>query len=201
MTVKALLLDIGGVLLSNGWDTSGRQLAAKTFHLDFEKMESRHRLTFDTFELGKMSLRDYVEYTVFFEKRSFSPDDFEEFMYDYSDAHPDMMDLIRTLKERHNLKIGTVSNEGRELNDYRVQAFKLYEFIDFFCVSGLVHLKKPDPAIYQLAVDLSQTPKKNILYIEDRELLIEAAGRLEIPSLHHTSFEMTRQKLAERGLS
>lgn len=202
MTIKTLLIDIGGVILTNGWDTAGRKLAAKTFNLDFEEMEKRHRLTFDTYELGKMSLREYIEWIVFYKERPFTPEDFEEFMFDYSDAHPEMIELFTKLKEKYRLRIGTISNEGRELTLYRMQTFNLDKFIDFFLVSSFVDLKKPDSEIYRLALDLAGSPKmEEVLYIDDRPLLVDAALKLKIPSYRHESYEKTKAFLAGRGLS
>jgi putative hydrolase of the HAD superfamily len=201
MTIKTLLIDIGGVILTNGWDTAGRKLAAKTFSLDYEEFEKRHRLTFDTYEIGKMSLKDYLEWTVFYEKRSFSYDDFEEFIFDYSEPYENMIELFTQLKEKYHLRIGTISNEGIELTFNRVESFNLNSFIDFFIVSGFVHLKKPDTAIYQMALDLAQTPKNKVLYIDDRELLIQVARKLEIPSLHHVTYEQTKKELENFGLA
>ena len=201
MSIKTLFLDIGGVILTNGWDTAGRKLAAKTFNLDFDEFEKRHRLTFDTYELGKMTLRDYLQWTVFYEKRTFNYEDFEEFMYDYSEPYDNMIELFTRLKEKYKLRVGTISNEGIELTFNRVQSFNLKNFIDFFVVSGFVHLKKPDAEIYQMALDLAQTPKDQILYIDDRELLIEVARKLEIPSLHHVNYDQTKLELEKYGLT
>ena len=50
--LTTLFLDIGGVLLTNGWDRHSRQRAAENFHLDFVEMDERHHLTYDTYEAG-----------------------------------------------------------------------------------------------------------------------------------------------------
>ncbi len=47
-TIKTLFLDIGGVLLSNAWERSSRQLAAEKFSLDIVELNERHHLCFDT---------------------------------------------------------------------------------------------------------------------------------------------------------
>ena len=65
MRITTLLLDIGGVLLTNGWGRNSRKLAAETFSLDHDDMEERHHLTFDTYEEGKLSLDEYLNRVVF----------------------------------------------------------------------------------------------------------------------------------------
>src|ERR1700722_1612844 len=109
--ITTLFIDIGGVLLTNGWDHQARVLAAKLFKLDLEEMESRHRLTFDTFEVGKISLEEYLNRIVFYKKRTFTQKQFQKFMFDQSQPYKDMITLISSLKTKHNLRVGVVSNE------------------------------------------------------------------------------------------
>jgi len=56
--VTTLFTDIGGVLLTNGWDRKGRAAAAKHFRLDLEELNERHHLTYDTYESGKLDLEE-----------------------------------------------------------------------------------------------------------------------------------------------
>lgn len=194
---STLFLDIGGVLLTNGWDRNARQLAAKTFKLNLEEMESRHHLTFDTYEVGKLSLEEYLNRIVFYEKRNFTQKQFQEFMFSLSKPYPEMLDLIAEFKQKHNLKIAVVSNEGRELTEYRIHKFKLGKFVDFFISSCFVHLRKPDEDIYRLALDVSQVPPEEVLYIEDRLMFIQVAESLGIHGLHHTDFATTNKTLSK----
>src|SRR5664279_319489 len=125
MTISTLFLDIGGVLLTNGWDRKARRLATEKFGLDYEEMNERHHLTFDTYEVGKLTLDEYLDRIVFHEERSFTRDTFRTFMFDQSRALPDMIELVTRLKARHGLKVAAVSNEGRELNEYRIRTYEL----------------------------------------------------------------------------
>ncbi|MFN2245418.1 MAG: HAD family phosphatase, partial [Anaerolineae bacterium] len=119
-SITTLFLDIGGVLLTNGWDHNMRQKAAKAFDLDYEEMNERHHLTFDTYEEGKLSLYEYLERVIFYEERPFSLEEFKAFMFEQSQPYREMIDLVCKLKERYRLKIAAVSNEGRELTVYRI---------------------------------------------------------------------------------
>ncbi len=145
--IRALFLDVGGVLLSNGWGQVARQRAATAFALDFEEMNERHHLTFDTYEEGKLSLDDYLSRVVFYKERPYTREEFKSFMFAQTFAYPHMINLVRRLKARHGLKVAVVSNEGRELTEYRIRTFKLGEFVDFFVVSCFVHIRKPDEDI------------------------------------------------------
>jgi putative hydrolase of the HAD superfamily len=194
-------LDVGGVLLTNGWDHSARTRAAETFGLDLEELNSRHHLTYDTYEAGKLSLDAYLKRVVFYAPRSFSVEEFKAFMYAQSQPYPRMIAFVRELKSRHRLKIAVVSNEGRELTVYRIQTFKLAEFVDFFIASCFVHFRKPDEDIYRMALDVAQVQPSQLVYVDDRAMFVEVAQGLGLRGIHHTGYESTRAELEKLGLS
>jgi putative hydrolase of the HAD superfamily len=199
--ITCLFLDIGGVLLSDGWNHQARKLAAETFGLDLTDMEDRHHQTFDTYEIGKLTLDEYLHRIVFFKKRPFTPAAFEKFMMAQSKPFPEMIELMCRLKARHGLKIAVVNNEGRELNLHRIKKFKINSFADFFISSCFVHFRKPDLDIYRLALDVAQVQARHVVYIEDRPMFVQVAATLGIHGIKHTDYQTTRARLAEFGLS
>ncbi len=199
--ITTLFLDIGGVLLTNGWDHNSRKRAAETFGLDYEEMSERHHLTFDTYEEGKLSLDEYLKRVVFYQDRSFSSEDFKKFMYAQSKPYPDMIKLIQGLKSQYDLRVATVSNEGRELTIYRVQQFELGTFVDFFISSCFVHYRKPDEDIFRMALDVSQAQPDHVVYIDDRGMFVEVARQVGIAGIIHTDYESTRKSLEGLGLA
>jgi putative hydrolase of the HAD superfamily len=54
--ITTLFLDIGGVLLTDGWDHHARKRAAINFKLEWAEMEERHSLNFGILEAGKLTL-------------------------------------------------------------------------------------------------------------------------------------------------
>lgn len=178
-----------------------RILASKKFGLDYEEMNERHHLTFDTYEEGKLSLDEYLNRVVFYQARPFSREEFKVFMYSQSQPFPKMIGLIRGLKTQHGLQIAAVSNEGRELTTYRVQQFKLGTFIDFFISSCFVHYRKPDADIYRIALDIAQVSPDQVVYIDDRAMFVEVAQGLGLKGIIHTGDEATRKALEGLGLS
>lgn len=201
MTIKTLFLDIGGVLLTNGWDHGARLRAADAFHLDYHEIDERHHLTFDTYEEGKLSLDEYLAQVIFYEPRSFSVDEFKAFMKQQSQPFPDMIGLIKDVKQRYQLKVGSVNNEGRELMTHRLETFDLGSIFDFFIASCYVHFRKPDADIFRIALDVSQTRPEQVLYIEDRPLFVQVAQKLGINAVVHESYAETRALLAQYGLA
>lgn len=199
--VKALLLDIGGVLLTKGWGTDARKHAAERFALDYEDMQERHNAIFHTYEEGRITLDQYLQRVVFYCKRGFTEQQFKDFIYAQSHAFPDMIAFISELKARYNLRTVALSNEGRELTDRRIRDFNLTSLLDFFVCSCYVGTLKPDPAIFHFAMDQVQLDREHVVFIDDTPLNVEVARELGIPSIHHTSCESTRAELARMGLA
>ncbi len=198
--ITCMFLDIGGVLLTDGWDHHARKRAATNFELEFSEMEDRHHLNFYTYEEGKLTLEEYLSRVVFYQERSFTRAQFRRFMFAQSKPYPEMLALIARLKVRHRLKIAVVSNEARELNEYRIRKFKLCGFVDFFISSCFVHVRKPDTDIFRLALDIARTPAGQIVYIENTPMFVQIAEGLGIRSILHTDYMSTRAKLASFGL-
>ncbi len=163
-------------------------------------MNERHHLTFDTYEEGKLSLDEYLNRVVFYEKRPFTPEDFRNFMFQQTKPFPEMVELIRKVKKEHGLKVVAVSNEGRELSEYRVDKFKLGEIMDSFVVSSFVHFRKPDADIFRMALDIAQVRPPDVLYIEDRSMFVEVAGELGNKGIRHIGVEETKTALESFGL-
>jgi len=200
LPVKTLFLDIGGVLLTNGWDHRARKRAATHFKLDWAEMQERHELNFETHEEDKITLQEYLDRVVFNQKRPFSRAEFRRFMFAQSKPDAEMIELVRNLKAKYSLKIVVVSNEARELNAYRIQKFKLDRFVDAFISSCFVHLRKPDADIFRLALDIAQVPARQVVYIENTPMFVQIAEGLGIRSILHTDYKSTSAKLASLGL-
>lgn len=199
LPVTTIFTDIGGVLLTNGWDRGSRRRAIDLFKLDPEETEERHHLTFDTYEVGKITLDEYLSRVVFYKKRSFSRDDFRQFMFSQSKPYPGMLKLLQAVKKKYGINIAVVSNEGRELAEYRIRQFKLKSFTDFFIVSSFVHFRKPDTDIFKIALDTAQVAPEQVLYLEDRAMFVQVAETLGIQGLQHIDEASTAAKLAKHG--
>jgi len=200
LMITTLFLDIGDILLTNGWGHEFRRLTAEKFQLDLPEMNARHSLTFETYELGKLTLDQYLNHMVFYEPRSFSKDAFRDFMFAQSKSYPEMIELTVALKKQYGLKIAVVNNGGRELNDYRIEKFKLTSFVDFFISSSAVHMRKPDKDIFKVALDMAHVAAAEVVYIDDQPMFVSVAESLGIKGIHHLSYADTCKKLDSFGL-
>ncbi|MBU0695085.1 MAG: HAD-IA family hydrolase [Bacteroidetes bacterium] len=197
--ITTLFLDIGGVLLTKGWGHKSRKLASEKFHLNRDEMEARHAMAFETFELGKLTMEEYLNMTVFYEPRDFSKNEFRQFTFSQSQPFTEMIELFKRLKKRYKLKMVAVSNEARELNTYRIKEYRLTELIDFFVSSTYVHLRKPDVNIYKLALDMAQAQPQETLCIDDVGVFVKVAAGLGIHGIFHSNDETTCKELNALG--
>ncbi len=198
--ITCLFLDIGGVLLTDGWGHVSRAQAAQVFGLDLAELETLHQQTFDTYEMGKISLEEYLDRVVFHQKRPFTRAKFRRFMLAQSSAHPGMLTLVKKLKVQYGLKVVVVSNEGRELNAHRIRRFKLDQWVDAFVSSCFIHLRKPDADVFRLALDIAQVPAQRVVFIDNTAMHVEVAQGLGIHSILHVDEASTRARLAALGL-
>jgi len=198
--ITTLFLDIGGVLLTNGWDHLSRHRAAEAFGLDWEAMEVRHQANVDAYEKGRLSLDDYLTRVIFNEPRPFGREAFWQFMCAQSQPDPGMLALFPRLKQRYGLKLVAVSNEAKELNAYRIETFGLDRLFDIFISSSFVHVRKPDTDIFQIALEVSMTRPEQVFYIDNTGEYVDLAAGLGIRGRTHTDLASTEKALAEVGL-
>ncbi len=193
--IKVVFLDIGGVMLTNGWGHESRQKAAEVFGIDYNEMNILHNFIYNVYEIGSISLDEYLDTTVFHCHRSFTKAEFKEFMFAQSVELPQMLSWLKTWKKQTDLPVFALSNENRELNDYRIHTFNLLELFDGFFSSCYLGYRKPDPRIYKIALEITQIKPEECIYLDDRAMLVNVAKRLGMNSIHHQDFEVSKEIL------
>jgi HAD superfamily hydrolase (TIGR01509 family) len=200
LPIKTVFIDVGGVLLTNGWDHLARKRAAKHFQLGWSEMDERHRLVFEPHEEDRLTFEQYLDWVVFYEKRPFERAAFRDFMFAQSRPFPRMIELFIELKSRYGLKVVVVSNESRAVNAHRIRTFNLDQFVDTFVSSCFVQMRKPDVRIFELALDLAQTPPSQSIFIDNTQMFVEIATGLGMLGILHVDYASTCAKLAAFGL-
>lgn len=198
--IKALFWDVGGVLLSNAWDHSQRADALSHFNLDEKAFGERHELLVSSFERGKISLHDYLDRTVFYRPRSFTLEEFREYIFSLSQPSPDVLAFATSLATSGRYLMGTINNESRELNLYRIEKFNLRSIFRLFVSSCFVGLRKPEPEIYQLTLEITQQVPEQCCFIDDRVLNLEVAKRLGMHVIEMDHVEQLRADLEKLGV-
>jgi putative hydrolase of the HAD superfamily len=199
--ITAIFWDIGGVLLSNAWDREQRQRTLKQFDLDEVEFESRHEMLVSSFERGKITLQEYLERTIFYRPRSFTLDAFKKYMFSLSQPIPETLQLANELSRSGKYLMSTINNESKELNLFRIQTFGLREIFSLFVSSCFVGLRKPEEAIYRLALDITQRPPEECCFVDDRPLNLDSASRLGMHVIRMENAEQLSQELESLGVA
>jgi putative hydrolase of the HAD superfamily len=199
--ISAIFWDLGGVLLSNAWDHNQRRQAMEKFQLDSTEFEDRHEMLASSFERGKIKLADYLERTVFYRDRPFTIEAFCEFMYSLSVPNNEALAIARSLAASGKYFMGTINNESMDLNEFRIAKFGLRDIFDVFVSSCYVRLRKPDEAIYRVALEVTQMPPTECCFIDDRELNLDAAKGLGMSTIRMQNAQQLQEDLAKLGIS
>jgi len=202
-TIRALFWDVGGVLLTNAWDHTQRAQALKHFLLedDDEEFHNRHEMVVSSFERGKITLEEYLDRTVFYRPRPFTREAFRDYMFSLSQPFPDVVQFAESLSRSGKYFMGTINNESRELNYYRIEKFGLRNIFRLFISSCFVGLRKPESGIYRLALEVTQIPAEECCFIDDRALNLECAAKLGMDTIEMDSLDQLRADLQKLGVS
>ena len=202
-TIRALFWDVGGVLLTNAWDHTQRAQALKHFLLedDDEEFHNRHEMVVSSFERGKITLEEYLDRTVFYRPRPFTREAFLDYMFSLSQPFPDVVQFAQSLSRSGKYFMGTINNESRELNYYRIEKFGLRNIFRLFISSCFVGLRKPESGIYRLALEVTQIPAEECCFIDDRALNLECAAKLGMDTIEMDSLDQLRADLQKLGVS
>ncbi len=199
--IRAIFWDVGGVLLTNAWDRVQRSSALEHFHLDEEEFHDRHEMVVSSFERGKITLDEYLDRTVFYRTRPFPRDAFRDYMFSLSQPFPEVLPFAQALSDSGKYFMGTINNESRELNYYRIEKYGLRKIFRLFISSCFVGFRKPERDIYRLALETTQIPADECCFIDDRALNLECAAKLGMQTIEMQHVEQLRADLVRLGVS
>jgi putative hydrolase of the HAD superfamily len=201
--IKTIFWDIGGVLLTNGWDRGQRTRVLTRLGVDLERYEELHDDANFFWERGLSTAEEFFHRTVFEPnpalKLSFAVL-WPQVCAESKVLHPDALDLLAELRAGGRYQLATLNNESRELDDYRLDAFHLRSLFDYFICSGYVHEMKPLPGIYRAAIDISGHPACTSLFIDDKQENCDAAAALGLHAIRFESPAQLRTALAGFGV-
>lgn len=198
--LSAIFWDIGGVILTNGWDIDSRKAAAEIFQLDWNVFERLHDESFAEWENGRITLDQYLDRTVFREPRQFSRQSFTAFMFAQSKEYSRSRAILTQVARSRRYLIGAINNEPLELNEYRIREFDLQrEFLVFFS-SCYVGTRKPEEGIFRIALQVTHKLPPECLFIDDREVNLEAPRRMGLDVIQYHNPEQLRAELSKRGI-
>ena len=196
-----ILFDVGGVLLTNGWDRRERAAAVEHFQLDWEDLEARHLALFAAWERDAISLDAYLDATVFHQPRSFSREEFLDFVFSQSKLLEDgALSILGEIAASDKCMVGALNNEARATNEYRFRRFGLREYFQVAFSSCYTGVRKPDPAAYRRALDILGRPAERVLFIDDRQQNVDGAAAAGLRAIRFSGAEALRSELARLGV-
>lgn len=193
--ITTLFWDIGGVILTNGWDRNSRKAACETFAIDYEEFQDRHDLSFPAFDAGQISINEYLDRTLFYRPRKFSREEFTAFMFAQSIEFPASRAVLDACAQNGKYFVGAINNEPLELNRFRIETFHLRKSFQVFFSSCYVHSRKPEDGIFRVALAVTQRQPQECVFIDDRPLNLESPRRLGFSVIHYQSPEQLRSDL------
>ena len=204
MKIRTVFWDIGGVLLSNGWDRYQRarvfadlKLSAEDIALAEEKREEANWF----WERGLIDEAEFFKRTIFFQPRNFTLADVWRGVEAQQEVlHPESFDILHTMHAKRQVRVAALNNESRELNDYRLKRFNLRRYFDFCICSGYVHEMKPAAGIYRSALEIGGDGPGEACFIDDKEENVAAANAAGLVGLHFSSPAALRDQLHSLGI-
>jgi len=206
--IRTIFWDIGGVILSNGWDRDQRARVLGPFGVDLEAYERRHPSENFYWERGRFDARTFFDRTIF--KPRAAPAQCLDFAFgdlwpkvcaESSFLYPESFDILHSLKRSGQFKLATLNNESTELNEYRLDTFGLREQFDYFICSGYINEMKPYPDIFRAAIRISGQPASTAVFIDDKQENIDAARYHGMNGIRFESPAQLRSALAEIGIT
>jgi putative hydrolase of the HAD superfamily len=191
-----ILFDIGGVLLTNGWDHHERSIVAEQFKLDRDALDARHAKASESWERGELTLDEYLDAVIFYQPRSFSHEDFFAAMCAQSKELPNgALCILKELAASHKCRIGALNNEALETHRFRVNNFGLHNLFKYTFTSCYMGLRKPDPRIYLRSLGILGSKPERSLFIDDRLENVAAAAAVGMKAIRFTGEAELRQQL------
>jgi HAD superfamily hydrolase (TIGR01509 family) len=199
-SIRTLFWDIGGVVLTNGWDIDQRTKVLSRLGVDLEAYEEVHERANYYWERGLITAKEFFAQTVL------NPNPKLDLTFDIvwkqvcaqsKVLHPECLDILAELKRQGRYRLATLNNESRELNGHRLDAFKLRSLFDYFICSGYVHEMKPLPGVYRSAIDISGFEARTALFIDDKEENCESAKVLGMQTIWFKNPEQLCTALAD----
>ena len=205
--IKTIFWDIGGVILSNGFDREQRARVLGPLGVDLPTYERRHSSENFYWERGRITAEEYFNRTLF--KPWNAPPQTLDFTFsdlwpkvcgESSFPYPESFDILVALKSSGQFKLATLNNESSELNEYRLDTFGLRPQFDYFICSGYVNEMKPHPDIFRAAIRISGQPATTAVFIDDKQENIDAALYHGMQGIRFESPAQLRASLADLNI-
>jgi epoxide hydrolase-like predicted phosphatase len=193
--IAAVIWDLGGVILKTE-DTSHREKWEKRFDLEpwgLEKLVFGNPIS-QSASKGNASIEDIWDYVQ--SKLGMEDEEMDAFRKDFfagDEVDLELMAFIRQIKTK--FKSGMITNAWPGMRHFIEQEWDIADAFEDIVVSAEIHLVKPDPEIYELALDQLKVPAQEAVFIDDFIENIEGAENVGMTGIHFRSTAEVMEKL------
>ncbi len=182
MSIRAIFVDLGGVIVRTEFQAPREHLAER-LGMEYENVIKTvfEGETAEQASLGKITEEDHWAAVMRRLRLPLTDADTvrdEFFAGDVVDR--ELLDHLRDLRKTH--KVGLISNAWSGLRPYIVKQ-KFEDAFDTMIISAEVGLIKPDPRIFQLALDKFGVSPEESIFIDDFPPNVEAAREMGIHAI------------------
>lgn len=193
MTVKAVVFDLGGVIVELDFSNFYNSIITQS---PLNKPQTPILLEFfrqsDIYHQGLMSDEEFFHLACDLlqvcevEQQRF----FNAFNSIISSYNPEIVDIIKKIRQNNRIKLLCLSNVNASHWDYLISKnWDFLQYFDEFILSHEVHLTKPDKKIFEFTIEKAGCNPDEIVFIDDGINNIRAAGELGIIAIKFSNEE------------
>jgi len=202
LAVRAVVFDYGMVLTGLP-DASAHAELERITALSAERLESLYWIDRHALDEGKLTGLEFWQKLVRDVGLSLSPEQIEELnLWDarmWTTANPAMLAWQLKLKER-GILTAILSNMSDNVHANMEREFSWLSRFDVLVWSYQLRMAKPDPAIYRHVLKELKIPAEETLFVDDRQVNVDAARALGMKALLFTNVEQLRADLVAQRL-
>jgi putative hydrolase of the HAD superfamily len=192
MSPKAILFDIGNVLVRYDHCRT-MQAVAECCGLEPAALETIFRQVNEALGLGRVAGEDlFAQLAAEPDARPVAYEDLETAFCSGITRDDAALRYAVALQQRPGVTVGAISNTNVVHVAWLDEHVPELDELDLVIMSSEVHLLKPDPEIFELALELLDVPPQNALFVDDSAVNVAAAHALGIAVIHHVDWGETR---------
>jgi epoxide hydrolase-like predicted phosphatase len=207
MTIKTILFDFGGVLYKLPTESEVEQLK---MYLGLEKTPAILKMLTHPHGSGLMrkvflgQVSEAAMWSHLAEEQNLTQDIVDKFKalaFSPRQLNRKMADFLAELHQSYQTAI--LSNAGDQTRHLIVDVFHLDQWVEEIIISAEEGLIKPDPAIYQVAMDRLGAQPASTLFLDDDQTNVQSASAVGMQTVQYQSdgqaMQDIRRLLKEEG--
>ncbi len=196
--IKAVIFDVGGVIVKDVLARTARELAEK-HGMDFEKLNREIHSRWDDYKIAKINADEFWQNFVEMSGVPESADALKESVIEHLEEVPGTMDIIRSLKGKY--KIAVLSNNTDEWSANEEKKFSFSKLFDAVVLSNKEGKAKPDKEFFDICLRrLGGLKPEECIFVDNHDYNIEAAKTIGFNTIQFENAEQLKKELNDFGV-